>query len=738
MKALLGDLSSAEVKVADVPQPELRPGGALVRTAFSAISVGTEQAFLQQAEKSLLGKAFARPDLVKQVFNYARNDGIRAAYRRVQSRLDLPVPLGYSCSGVVVACGEGVHEFQPGARVACGGAGYASHRAINFVPSNLLVKLPDSVPLDAAALTTIGAIAVQGLRQSEIRFGEAVAVIGAGLVGVLTIQLAKAAGCRVIAIDRDRTRTDRAVRFGADLALSSNDIHTPQVLKEFTQYGADAVIITAATDSSQPVELATEISRDRGRIVVVGTVGLNLSRKNLYEKELSLTVSRSYGPGRYDANYEQRGVDYPIGYVRWTEKRNMEAFVQFLASKKIDVAPLIEKRFGVDDGERAYAELRTSHVYTVLLEYSQSSSKAEPARLTHLTRKAKSGDLILGCIGAGSFARNIIFPRLQNLKGVALGTVASASGITAQAACKSFRFAEARTAADLVKASETDAVFVLSRHSSHAQYVVSALVNHKAVFVEKPLAVSHEQLQHIHGTYEAEKEHGYAPFVMVGFNRRFAPMTQQISQFFAQRREPMVINARVNAGYVPPDHWIQQKEEGGRIVGELCHFIDWARSVVSDPIESLVARALPDGSRYNRDNVVVTLSFGDGSIANLLYLANGDKTVAKERFEVFCEGGVAILDDFCVLELIRNGKKQRTKCRRDKGHDRELQLTIEAIRTGSPSPIPFEELVEICRSSLAIHESIRLGLPVRICMGNTITQKTKAIPELVSREEVSS
>ena len=715
MKALLRDLASGQIRSADVLEPELRPGGALVRTAFSAISAGTEKAMLETAEKSLLGKALARPDLVKQVLDYARSDGLRAAYRRVQSRLDSLSLLGYSCSGVVLATSPGAQEFQTGDRVACAGVGYANHSAINFVPTNLLVKVPDAVDLAAAALTAIGAIAVQGLRQSDVRFGETVAVIGAGLVGVLTIQLAKAAGCRVIAIDVQSSRIHRALQFGADMALSSKDTRTLQAVREFTRYGADVAIITAATPSAEPIELAAEIARDRGRIVIVGTVGLGVSRKNVYLKELSITLSRSYGPGRYHADYEEGGIDYPVGYVRWTEKRNMEAFLHFLAAKKIDVTPLIETRYSVEQGDKAYAELRSSGAYTALIEYAEASTERacnsvipEHARRKH----TKSGELSIGCIGAGSFARSVIFPALRDIKSIALGSIATASGITAQSSCTSFGFAKAETPANLLRDPETDAVFVLSRHASHAQYVVAALTNHKPVFVEKPLAVTEEQLEEIRCAYELEKEERRSPFVMVGFNRRFAPMTQHINHFFAHRQEPMVVNVRVNAGYIPPDHWTQQKEEGGRIIGELCHFVDWARAVTGRPIQSLTARALPDGSRYNRDNVAATLSFVDGSIANLLYLANGDKAVAKEYFEVFCEGGVAILNNFRTLELARDRKTQRTKSRADKGHKRELQLTIDAMRTGSPAPISFEELVEISRCCFAIHRSIELGHPI--------------------------
>jgi len=710
MKAVLEDLKSGKVMAYEVPQPELRAGGILVRTAFSAISSGTERAKLESGEKSLVGKAMSRPDLVRQVVDFARNEGVKAAYQRVQSRLDSLSPLGYSCSGIVIAAGDGVQDFQPGDRVACGGGGYASHCAINFVPKNLAVKLPDSVALDAAALTTIGAIAMQGLRQSELRFGETVAVIGAGLVGVLTIQLAKAAGCRVIAIDLDPGRVERAVQFGADLGLSSNDGRTPLAIRHFTQYGPDAVILTAATHSNEPIELAAAIARDRGRIVVVGEVGLGVSRPNVYLKELSISLSRSYGPGRYDIDYEEAGVDYPVGYVRWTEKRNMEAFVHFLASRSIDVALLIEKRYPVEQVDNAYSAIREASCYTALIDYSVSESEvtgsltAWPERQTRVTSGFK-----VGCIGAGAFARNIVFPALRGRKSVVLESVATASGVAAMSACKSFQFSKVQTPGELLQDAEINGVFILSRHDSHSRYVVSALANHKSVFVEKPLAVSQDQLEEVRCAYEAAKEQGHAPLLMVGFNRRFAPMTEKLRKFFAKRQEPMMINVRVNAGYLPHDHWTQRKDDGGRVIGELCHFVDWSRAVVNSPIRTVTAQALADGARYNRDNVVVTLLFQDGSIASLMYLANGDRSVPKEYFEVFCEGRVGIINDFCTLELSRDGKTERTKGRRDKGHSSEISLTVEAMRNGGPSPIPFEQLVEVTKACFAVHQSISTG-----------------------------
>jgi predicted dehydrogenase/threonine dehydrogenase-like Zn-dependent dehydrogenase len=713
MRAILEDLRSGEVNSHEVPQPELRPGGILVRTAFSAISAGTELAHREQAEKSLLGKALARPDLVRQVVDFARTSGVKAAYRRVQSRLDMIAPMGYSCAGTVIAAAPKINEFQPGDRVACAGVGYASHCEVNFIPRNLAVRIPEAVSLEAASLSAIGAIALQGLRQSQAVLGEVVVVIGAGLVGVLTIQLAKAAGCRVIAIDRDARRVERAQQLGADLALDSADHDTPLRVQEFARYGADVAIVTAASPSAEPIELAANIARDRGRIVVVGTVDLGVSRKAMYRKELSLVLSRSYGPGRYDPQYEEDGVDYPVGYVRWTEKRNMEAFLDLLAAKAIDVAPFLEKRCQVEQGAAAYQELKDTSAYTVLVEYpvraliSMPPSSGSSARIG---RAPHAGDLRVSCIGAGNYARAVIFPALQKTSGVVLQSVATASGVASESARRLFGFARAVQSSDLLQDKDADAVFVLSRDDSHAQYVIAALSSRKPVLVEKPLAVSREQLDEIRHAYEVAKQTDPAPFLMVGYNRRFAPFSRKLQEFFAGCREPMMVNIRVNAGYLPHDHWVQNKTSGGgRIVGELCHFVDWARFVVGHRIVSIAANALPDGARYTRDNIVAILTFEDGSIANISYLANGDGSVSKEQFEVFCEGKVGRIDDFCKLELARDGKTRRTRARRDKGHELEIELTLNAIRRGISSPIPFEQLIEISEATFAIEEAIGSG-----------------------------
>ena len=723
MRALLEDMKSGRVAAYDVPAPELQPGGILVRTAFSAISSGTEKATVEAGRKSLLGKAMARPDLVKQVLEYAQSNGIAAARQKVQARLDTLSALGYSCSGLVLEASTA--GFQPGDRVACAGGGYASHCEINFVPANLAVAVPDNVGLEAAALTTIGAIAVQGVRQANVTFGETVAVIGVGLVGVLAIQVLRAAGCRVIAIDVSSERAAQATSFGAQIALCTSDPGLAGAVASFSRYGVDAALITAATKSAEPLELAAKLLRDRGRISVVGDVGMGVSRANMYGKEISLAMSRSYGPGRYDPRYEEGGQDYPIGFVRWTERRNMEAFLDLLSSGSLQVEALLAHRFSVEEGEKAYAAV-VGGVYTAVIDYHASGADyhasgdmrpAAKARSPIAVQTPEKEQVRVGCIGAGGFARGIIFPHLRSSAGVVLEAVATSTGAAAVSASTGFGFNHAQAPSELLDNPNVDAVFILTRHNSHASYVKNALERGKCVFVEKPLAIDREQLEMVRTAYaKAMAEKGSA-FLMVGFNRRFSPLTEKVTRFFAGRTEPMLVHIRCNAGFIARENWVQDPEGGGRIVGELCHFVDWARAVVGCSMQRLTAAALPDAGRYNRDNVTVTISFADGSVANLVYVANGDRTVAKEYFEVFCGNSVARVDDFKTVYLSRGGKTETVKGKQDKGHRRELELTVDAMKHGKEAPIPFAELIEVTEATFAVEEAIRTQRTVSLDEG---------------------
>jgi predicted dehydrogenase/threonine dehydrogenase-like Zn-dependent dehydrogenase len=709
MRALLEDMKSGQIAAYDVPAPDLQEGGILVCTAFSAISSGTEKAAVEAGRKSLFGKAMARPDLVKQVLEYARSNGVAAARQKVQARLETLTALGYSCSGFVLEVGAAVTEFQPGDRVACAGTGYATHCEINFVPANLAARVPNNVGLEAASLTTIGAIAVQGVRQANVTFGETVAVIGVGLVGVLAIQVLRAAGCRVIAIDISPERAAQATSFGAHLGLCTSDPGLEGAVASFSRYGVDAALITAATRSADPLELAAKLLRDRGRISVIGDVGMGVSRANMYSKEISLAMSRSYGPGRYDPRYEEAGQDYPIGYVRWTEKRNMEAFLDLLSSGALQVEPLLAHRFSVEEGAKAYAAVEAG-AYTGIIDYHApgdvrpSAKPSLPARAFEPRAKDK---LRVGCIGAGAFARGVIFPHLRSSAGLILESIATSTGAAAASARTGFGFSAAESPSELLANPNLDAVFILTRHNSHAGYVKGALEQGKYVFVEKPLAVNREQLEMVRAAYAKGLAEDRSPFLMVGFNRRFSPFTEKLKSFFGRHSEPMLVHVRCNAGFIPRSSWVQDAENGGRIVGELCHFVDWARAVVSCPIATVTAAALPDAGRYSRDNVAATISFVDGSLANLVYVANGDRAVAKEYFEVFCGNSIARIDDFKTLSLSRNGKTESLKRARDKGHRRELELTIEAMRQGKEAPIPFEELLEVTKATFVLEEAIR-------------------------------
>ncbi len=732
MLALMTDRKSGEVSAYDVPAPELRPGGLLVRTQYSAISAGTERATLELSSKSLLAKAKARPDLVKQVIEYASQNGVKAAYDKVHAKLDTLTTLGYSCAGEVISVADGVHEFRAGDRVACAGGTYANHAEINFVPRNLAVRIPPQVSSAAASLTTIGAIAMQGVRQAEAGIGETVAVIGAGLVGVLTIQILRAAGCRVVAIDLSPQRVKQAAEHGAHLAVAADDPTLASTIKEFSRYGVDAAILTAATDSAEPAEMAARILRDRGRIIVVGMVGMGVSRNNMYMKELSLTLSRSYGPGRYDPQYEEGGIDYPLGYVRWTERRNMEAFLDLLAAGQIDVTPLLEHRYPIEEGAKAFADLKNG-LYTSILEYNGASAVSQKNMPAVAAARPRIGDEVrIGCIGAGNFASSVILPNLQSIKGVRLQSVGTTSGAGAASAQRAFKFQTAEQPSEVLNDPNVDAVFVVTRHDNHATLTAQALLAGRPVFVEKPLAVNREQLAQLQEVYAAQLQAGRAPFVMAGFNRRFAPFTEKIRQFFAGRREPMMIHVRVNAGFMPHDHWIQA--QGGRIVGEFCHFVDWARSVIGFPIQSVSASGLRNGTQFAADNVTVTLKFADGSVANLLYLANGDRSIPKEFFEVFCQGAIARLDDFRTLELARNGKIQKFKSLQDKGHRGELQLTIEAVRDGKPSPISFEELVEVTETTFLVGQAVATGEVVQLRQPAPSAMPGAPLPEICHTE----
>jgi predicted dehydrogenase/threonine dehydrogenase-like Zn-dependent dehydrogenase len=717
MKQLLQNLKNGQTTIADVPVPVVRPCTALIHTAASLVSAGTERMLVEFAEKSLVGKARSRPDLVRQVLDKARREGLLTTIEAAFNRLDQPMALGYSSAGTVTAIGSGLQSFRPGDRVACAGGGYAVHAEYALVPQNLLAYLPDNVDFESGAFTTLGAIALHGFRLAAPQLGERVGVIGLGLLGLLAVGVAQAAGCQVFGVDLDPARVALAEQIGAYAVLRPQ---AEEAAQTFTRgRGLDAILICADTPSADPVELAGIIARDRARIVAVGAVGLSLPRKIYYEKELSFINSRSYGPGRYDPAYEEKGQDYPPGYVRWTEGRNLGAFVELLASRRLDVAPLITHRFPIDQAPDAYALItgkRKEPFLGVLLTYPQVEALPAPpaATIPQPRPDEKPSAVRLGVLGAGNFAGAVLFPALAKLPHIEKIAVASASGLHAQSAAGKFGFRRAAAdEADLLADPKINTIAILTRHDLHAGQVVRAIQAGKHVFCEKPLALNEEQLAEI----QAALVQNPACLLTVGFNRRFAPLARRLSAFLADRQEPLVAAYRVNAGFLPLTHWLHDPEQGGgRIIGEGCHFIDFLSFLVGAPPISVYAQALPDLGRYREDNALLSFTFPDGSLGSLSYLANGDKAFPKERVEVFCGGRVAVLDDFRALELVQDGRRTQahSRLRQDKGHQAEWEAFASAILSGGPPHIPYDHLFGVTRASFAAVEALRTGERVQI------------------------
>lgn len=722
MKQVTQHNKTGTVRVAQVPPPALKAGHVLVQTAFSLISAGTERASISNRKASMLEKARSNPDLVAKVLEQVKQYGVLATYRRVRDRLDSWSSLGYSASGVVLATGEGVSHVKSGTRVACAGGGYANHAEFLVVPKNLCVAVPRGADLADAAYTTLGAIALQGVRQAEPTLGEIVAVIGLGLVGQLTVQLLKANGCSVIGIDLDQHAVNLAKESGADVAIRrGKDVR--KIIDAFTQgHGVDAVIITAATKSDDPVRLAGELCREKGRVVLVGDVGLHLPRPPYYMKELDFKLSRSYGPGRYDPNYEERGMDYPVGYVRWTEQRNMTEFLRLLAGGKVDVKKLTTHRFSVDDAKSAYAMISgtgsgTRQRYVgVLLEYDSSKKGlGKETKIEYRQGQASSNGLQLGFLGAGSFAQGSLLPPIQGYHGVELVGVCTSNGLSAANVAQRFKFGFATTNPDeVIGNGKIGTIFIAARHNVHARYTVDGIRAGKNVFVEKPLAMNAEELQQIVKAYREERKR--QPMVMVGFNRRFAPLVRKAKYFFESGVAPFAMSYRVSAGMIPSSHWSQDPVEGGgRIVGEICHFVDLLSFFAGAAPVRVFAEPLGSSERKpgDDDSVVITLKFDNGSVGVITYLANGDSAVPKEFLEIYSTGRTAVIDNFRTLTMYERGKKSEVRnATVDKGHRDEIASFLGAVREGKPSPIPFESIVSTTAATFKIVESLKLGVPV--------------------------
>lgn len=722
MKQIVQSARTGVLSLREVPPPHVKAGHVLVATSASLISAGTERMVVDFAKKSLLSKARSRPDLVRKVIAKVQRDGILATLESVRARLDEPLPLGYSAAARVVAIGAGLEgQFHVGDRLAIAGAGVANHAEVNLVPRNLVAKIPDDVSDEEASFATLGSIALNAVRLLEPRLGDVVAVIGIGLVGQLAAQLLTLHGCRVIVMDYDARKLALAQRAGAAEAhwnLADGD-PTEMALSLTGGLGCDAVIIAAATDSSAPFETAAKVARDRAKVSLVGITGTTFPYRDFMKKEMSIVVSRSYGPGRYDDDYEKRHVKYPVGWVRWTETENLAECVRLMSHgrrDRLNVLPLITHRFDLADAEAAYAlvtEGSEPHLGVVLCYPELKTAVAAPMLAPASPTRSKPGKCILGVIGAGSFARTKLLPALSGDDKVVLHTLVTQRGISAEHSQKKFGFANCATDEDAVLESpDINAVLIATPHSSHANLTARALATGKSVMVEKPLALSRDELNTVIAARNAS-----SGFFQIGFNRRFAPMALRLRDHLGRHRGAKTVLLRVNAGQLPPESWQSAPEEGGgRILGEVCHFVDLARFFIGAPIISVFAEAAAP-SRAVCEDITVALRFADGSLASILYSALGDTAYSKERFEAFAGGSVVALDNFRRLEVTQSGRIRTHTARigQDKGHTAEIEAFVRSVADGAPPAIGEAELVESSLATIAVLESLQSGSPVRLC-----------------------
>jgi predicted dehydrogenase/threonine dehydrogenase-like Zn-dependent dehydrogenase len=736
MKQVTQNNRTGRVSVADVPSPSPQPGQVLVRNLCSLVSAGTERAGVDFAKKSLLGKAKSRPDLVRQVVAKVRRDGLLKTWKNVKDRLDASQALGYSCAGEVIKVGEGIDDISTGERVACAGSGYASHAEYVTVPRNLVARIPDNVSYDDAVFATIGAIALQGIRRAELTAGESVGVIGLGLMGQITVAILKAYGHPVFGTDISSERVQSAKELGLDAgATTGQDDVVAMAMGISGGHGLDAAIITAATADSGPINLAGEIVREQARVSVVGDVGLDVSRRTYYMKELDLRVSRSYGPGRYDPTFEEHGIDYPRAYVRWTEQRNLEEFLRLASTDSVNPSVLITHRFKITDASSAYQLIvdnpQNEKFTGVVIDYPSSGSN-NPASTIHSTsknRKSYSEETIrYGLIGAGNFMSGTIVPSLRSSSQTEVSWITSASGLSA--ADLGRKIGSPSVGSDyteLIASPDVDAIISATRHNLAAKIAIDSLTAGKPVHVEKPLALTVEDLERV-SVAAGESD----AILNVGFNRRFAPLIENLKRHFNNVNTPLSMIYRVNAGWIEPSHWVHDPVEGGgRILGELCHFIDLLQHISgSTPTRVQANRIRPDRDNVLADdNVQVIVSFADGSSGTVVYSALGAPSQSKEHIEVLGGKKSATLNDFRTLTLFDESTKTLKNKSGDKGHVRQFQLFSEAIRSGGEPPIPTRQLIASSLATLAVPTSLENGLPVDLDLDNITLNVTQTRDE---------
>jgi predicted dehydrogenase/threonine dehydrogenase-like Zn-dependent dehydrogenase len=721
MKQLLQNFKTGELKLHDIPMPVVQEGGVLIRTLYSVISAGTEKQMIDLAQKSYLGKAKERPDLVKQVFNKIRNEGLWNTYRNVMSKIEEPMPLGYSCVGQVIGVGKGVDEFKVGDLVACAGAGYANHAEYNFVPKNLTVKLNREDKLEESAFVTLGAIAIQGIRQAEPVFGDTVAVIGLGLLGQITVQILKAAGCKVIGLDYVEDKIKLAEQNGMDKGVILGKDNIKAIIEELSNgFGADKVIITASTKSNDPIEMAAEIARDRGTIVMVGVTGMDIPRKPYYMKELTFKFSRSYGPGRYDYLYEEKGIDYPVGYVKWTENRNMQEVIRMIENDLINIKSLITHTFNIDEVLIAYEMVidnpKKENFIGVLLKYNTHQQAHLENKIESAQRITKSGQINMGLVGAGNFTKSVFMPNFKSVKNVNFKGVASAKGISAKSLAEKYGFEYATSDyRELLKDEQINVVAITTIHNLHASMVIEALKTNKHIYLEKPLCIKEEELKLI---FEEYKKHSSS--LMIGFNRRFSSHIRKVKDFLGKKTSGAVVTYRVNAGNIPKGHWVNDSDVGGgRIIGEVCHFVDLIGFIVeAKPIKVYAEKInINNDEVINEDNILITLTFNNGAIGNILYTSIGNKAFPKERIEIFSGGTVAVVENFVKSQFCKNGKISTYKTRdQDKGFYEAYSSYIDSLVKGEKCPIDAQDIFINTLATFKIKESLKSGRPEEISL----------------------
>ena len=707
MKQVLQNSRSGELKIAELPVPAAGPGQVLVRNAFSVVSPGTERSSLSFARKSMPEKARSRPDLVQQVTKKLRQEGPMPTYRAVMSRLDAPAPLGYSCSGTVVEVGEGVVGLAPGDRVACAGAGYANHAEFVSVPMNLVARVPDGVGLDEAAYATLGAIALQAVRVAEPTLGEIAAVIGLGLIGQLEVQLLSANGCRVLGADIDPERVKQAADQGASWAYTSDSIPSGWAAEFTGGFGVDFAIVAASSKSTAPLSLAASLCRMKGRISIVGDVPIEIERRAVYDKELDLRMSMSYGPGRYDRNYEELGHDFPLPYVRWTENRNMQAVLGLLSTGSISTKKINADRVEFDDAVRVYDELAEgkNKSIAILFEYDESASHVTSVALRGVSAGAgtKEGRTGIAVLGAGNYANGVLLPAIAAREDVDKRVIVTSTGASGEHTASRFGFQSCSTDVEqALQDPEVSLAVVATRHDSHADLADRALRAGKAVWLEKPIGIRYDEVRRV-----IETAQDLGAYLFVGYNRRFSSHARKIQSMFVSRSGALSIDYQIAAGPPPEGTWVVDREVGGgRVIGEVCHFVDLCSFLVGSPPRSVYARSL-GGGRPSDDSTVIMLEYPDRSVATISYLAKSHSGLPKERFEVSGDGRTAICDNFRSTRIL-GGKAYRTY-NQDKGQATAIAEVLDTLKSGQPSPLSFFELEMTSRVTFAILESIETG-----------------------------